>query len=339
MPDCGRAPPLRRRSTGAPPVHQSVHAVPASDSTISASTPGARLRIAITGASGFIGQRLVPLLASAGHTVLTVSRHEPRAGTGDIRWDPARGVLDPAALDGVDAVIHMAGARVDQRWSDQARREIRESRTLGTALLARTLAGLERRPSVLLSVSATGYYGNGGERVLNEQSAPGTGFLAGVVQEWESAADAARAAGIRVAHPRLGVVLGDGGGALERLLPPFRMGLGGRIGDGEQWMSWIAREDAARAFEFLLQDGDVAGPVNVVAPEPVRNATFTRVLADVLGRPALTVVPAFALRALYGQMAEETLLVSQRVSADRLLQAGFAFRYPALHEALASMGL
>ena len=320
-------------------VLHAVIAVSAPAPSSSATTAQPTLRIAVTGATGFIGERLVPLLAAAGHTVVTISRHEPRPGTADVQWDPAHGVLDPARLEGIDAVIHMAGANVGQRWSDQARREIRESRTLGTSLLARTLAGLERRPSVLVSMSAVGYYGNGGERVLGEDSAPGTGFLAEVVQDWESAAGAARDAGIRVVHPRLGVVLDGHGGALERLLPPFRLGLGGRIGAGEQWMSWIAREDVARALAFLLGAGEVAGPVNVVAPEPVRNAEFTRELAGALDRPAFTVVPEFALRALYGQMAEETLLVSQRVTADRLQQAGFTFEYPTLQQALASLDL
>lgn len=291
-------------------------------------------RVAVTGATGFIGAALVPALARDGHTVHRVSRQAPAPGSGDIRWDPSRGALDPAALEGVDAVIHLAGENVGQRWSDSARRRILDSRVQGTSLLARTLARLDRPPRVLVSASATGIYGDAGDTEVDEGSPRGTGFLADVVQAWEDAADPACAARIRVVHPRLGVVLGDAGGALGRLLLPFRLGLGGNIAGGGQWMSWIARDDVVGALRFLLRTDALAGPVNVVAPEPVRNAAFTATLAHVLGRPTLGVVPAFALRAVYGQMAEETLIGGQRVRCRRLCDAGYTFAHPTLEEAL-----
>ena len=289
------------------------------------------LRIAITGATGFLGDALVPFLTAAGHTVLPVSRAAREDG---VRWDPQRGELDARALEGVDAVIHLAGENLAQRWTRDARRRILESRTKGTALLARTLATLERPPRVLVSVSGAGYYGDTGDQVATEQAPRGRGFLADVVQAWEDAAEPARAAGIRVVHPRLGVVLGAGGGALGKLLLPFQLGLGGRIGDGRQWMSWIARDDVVGLLHHLLFADHVHGVVNGVSPHPVRNAEFTDTLARVLGRPTLGIVPAFALRTAYGQMAEETLLFSQRVASARMEEAGFRFLHPTLEQAL-----
>lgn len=294
------------------------------------------LRLAVTGGSGFVGAALEPALVAAGHTVLRVSRSDPRPATPDVRWDPARGVIDARGLEGLDGVIHLAGENIAQRWTDESRRRILESRTDGTGLLARTLAALDRPPRVLLSASAIGIYGARGDDEVDEDSTPGTGFLAEVVQAWEAAAEPARSAGIRVVHPRLGVVLGRDGGVLERLLPPFRLGLGGPVGDGQQWMSWVARSDVIAALRFLLDADAVAGPVNVVAPGAVRNETFTAALGHVLHRPTLGTVPAFALRAVYGQMAEETLLSGQRVRPKRLEEAGFTFRHPMLEEALRS---
>lgn len=293
----------------------------------------APLHIAVTGASGFLGTALVPALTASGHVVVPLSR-SPRRGSGGVPWDPERGELDPRALEGIDAVIHLAGENIGQRWSSAARRRIRDSRTQGTALLARTLAQLPRRPRVLVSASGAGYYGDTGEWEATERSPQGAGFLASVVHDWEAAADAARDAGIRVVHPRFGVVLGAGGGALARMLLPFRLGLGGRVGDGRQWMSWIARDDAVRLLQFLVVSDFLGGVVNAVAPQPVRNAEFTETLARVLRRPALGVVPAVALRAVYGQMAEEALLFSQRVRSERLGPAGFQFHYPTLDAAL-----
>ncbi|MHB1223213.1 MAG: TIGR01777 family oxidoreductase [Gemmatimonadaceae bacterium] len=298
------------------------------------STAHRSLRLAVTGASGFIGAALEPALIAAGHTVLRVSRSEPRPGTTDLHWDPAGDEVDARGLEGLDGVIHLAGENIAQRWTDDARRQILESRTRGTGLLARTLAALDRPPGVLVSMSAVGIYGPQGDVDVDESSPPGTGFLAEVVQAWEAAAEPARAAGIRVVHPRIGVVLGQGGGVLERLLTPFRMGLGGPVGDGKQWMSWVARSDVTAALRFLIAGDAIDGPVNVVSPGAVRNETFTTALGHVLHRPTLGTVPAFALRAVYGQMAEETLLSGQRVRPTRLLEAGFTFGHPMLEEAL-----
>ncbi len=295
---------------------------------------GAGLRIAVTGATGFLGSVLEPALTAAGYKVVRISRREPRPGSSDLQWDPSNGLLDAQGLTGVHGVIHLAGENIAQRWTDDARRRIRESRTQGTGLVARTIAGLDNPPPVLLSASAVGYYGARGDEELDEDSAPGSGFLAGVVQAWEASAQPAREAGVRVVHPRLGVLLGEGGGVLERLVPPFRLGLGGQVGDGQQWMSWIARSDAVAALLFLLQSGTLDGPVNVVAPEPVRNDDFTTALGHAVNRPTLGFVPAFALRAVYGQMAEETLLAGQRVRPARLQEAGFRFRHPEIEEAL-----
>ncbi|HEY0971603.1 MAG TPA: TIGR01777 family oxidoreductase [Gemmatimonadales bacterium] len=290
-------------------------------------------RIAVTGATGFIGSALVARLAAGGHTVHRISRSAPAPGSGDVRWDPARGELDPRALEGVDAVVHLAGENIGQRWTAAARRRIVDSRVQGTTLLARTLATLERKPRVLVSVSAVGIYGDTGDRVVDESSPPGTGFLADVVRAWERSADAAREAGIRVVHPRLGVVLGAGGGALARMLLPFHLGVGGRIGSGRQWMSWIAHSDAVRALETLATRDGPAGPVNVAAP-PVTNADFTRALGRALHRPTIIPIPALALRAIYGRMAVETLIAGQRAASRRMGEMGVELDWTGVEEAL-----
>jgi len=289
-----------------------------------------RRRVAVTGASGFIGGALVPALRRAGWAVHTIGR-----GAGnDVQWNPATGTVDAAALDGVDAVVHLAGASVAVRWTANARRQILESRTLGTRLIAGAMAASAAPPAVLVSASAIGFFGERGDAILDESSPGGDGFLAEVVRQWEAAADPARAAGIRTVHPRFGIVLNPAGGALQKLLTPFRLGAGGRIGTGAQWMSWVALHDVVRALTFALDTDAILGAVNVVAPQPVTNAEFAATLARVLGRPALLPVPAMALRALFGQMADETLLASQRVHPVRLEAAGFRFDHPALDEAL-----
>lgn len=287
-------------------------------------------RIAVTGASGFIGGALVPFLTTGGHEVRTVGRG---AGS-DVRWDPARGTLDEAALAGVDAVIHLAGASVAERWTEANRRAIRDSRVQGTRLIAEACARMRPRPEVLVSASAIGIYGSRGDEWLDEGSATGDDFLADVGRAWEAAADPARQAGIRVVHPRIGIVLNPGGGALAKMVPPFVAGVGGRLGDGAQWMSWISREDLVGALHFALQAGALEGPVNVVAPEPVTNATFAATLGRVLHRPAVAPVPAFVLRTLFGEMADGTILASQRVRPSALERAGFRFLHPTLTGAL-----
>ncbi len=313
------------------------HAVTAADLTQhrAANPSGRTLQIAITGASGFIGGALDAYLTTAGHTVRRIGRSAPRPGSTDIRWDPARGILDPAALVGVDAVVHLAGENVGQRWTPEVKRRILESRVQGTGLLARTLAALDRKPAVLVSASGVGIYGDRGDETLHERSTLGSDFLADVSKQWEGAADPARAAGIRVVHPRTGVVLSPDGGALERLLLPFRMGVGGPIGSGKQWMSWITRDDLLAVIEWCIFRDGLDGAVNAVAPTPVTNAEFVRTLGAVLHRPALLPVPGLALRLLFGDMADATILASQRVQPSRLQASGFAFRHRTLHPALA----
>jgi uncharacterized protein (TIGR01777 family) len=297
--------------------------------------PAAQLRVAVTGASGLIGSALVPVLRAAGHRVDCLSRRPPRAGTTDIPWDPARGRLDPRALEGVDAVVHLAGESIAAlRWTASVKERIRRSRVEGTRLLSGALGVLARPPRVLVSASAVGYYGSRSDAPLTEESAPGAGFLAGVCREWEAAADSARAAGIRVVHPRLGIVLAGQGGALPRIARPFRLGVGGVIGSGRQYWSWIGIDDLVRVIELCLGLDSLAGPVNAVAPAPATNTEFTRALGRVLGRPTLVPLPALAVRLLLGEMGQTLLLDSARVVPRHLERAGFRFRHPDLEEAL-----
>lgn len=290
-----------------------------------------RLRIAITGASGFIGSQLAAFLTTGGHEVIRIGRGAVRPGITDVSWDPATGRLDAQALDGVDAVIHLAGASIAERWTPRHRRAIRDSRVEGTALLAHTMANMARPPRVLLSGSAIGIYGNRGDEVLDEQSSHGADFLADVGRAWEAATAPAENAGIRVVHLRTGIVQGAAGGALAKQAPLFRAGLGGTLGAGTQWISPIALDDEIGAIHFCLMREDIRGPVNLVSPEPVTNATFTRVLGDVLSRPTLAAAPAAALRLILGrEMADATVLTSQRVHPGVLQRAGFQWRFPAL---------
>lgn len=290
------------------------------------------MKVAITGASGFVGVPLRQALIDAGHEVLAIGR--PGDARPDVTWDPVAGTIESAKLAGVDACIHLAGANIGQRWTSAAMNEIRESRVKGTTLIARTLAGLAPRPRVLVSISGIGIYGDRGDETVDEGSAPGTGFLAGVAQAWEAAADPARGAGIRVVHPRMGMVLHRSGGALAKLVPIFSLGLGGIIGSGTQWLPWVARRDVVRALQFFIENANVSGPVNLTGPEAVRNETFTRVLGAVVHRPAIIPVPGFAVRLMFGQMGVETVLGGQRVLPGKLLAAGFTFALPTLQSAL-----
>ena len=287
-------------------------------------------RIAITGASGFLGSALARFLTTGGHRVLSVGR----GARNDVRWDPPRGELDAGAFEGVDVVVHLAGSSVAERWTPGRRRVIRESRVQGTRLLAERCAALQQRPEVIVCASAIGIYGSRGDEWLDERSTPGDDFLAEVGQEWEAAANPARQAGIRVVHVRTGIVLNPGGGALAKMLLPFQLGVGGKLGSGAQWMSWISREDLIGAMHFALQSPGISGPMNATAPEPVTNATFTATLGRVLHRPAIVPVPAFALRTLFGEMADGTVLASQRVKPAVLEAAGFPFLHPSLSSAL-----
>jgi hypothetical protein len=289
-------------------------------------------RVAVTGASGLIGQALVAGLTAAGSEVLQVTRGAGAASV--VHWDPERGVLDPGALAGVDAVVNLAGASVDVRWNESQKRLIRSSRIESTSLLARTIAALHPPPKVLIAGSAVGIYGNRGDDILDEASKSGDDFLAEVAVEWEAAASPARNAGIRTVYPRFGVVLSRKGGALARMLPPFELGAGGKLGGGNQWMSWVAIDDVVAAVQFAIATSTMNGPMNVTAPNPVTNAEFARTLGTVLHRPALATIPAVALRLLFGELADVALLASQRVLPRALERAGFAFRYPMLESAL-----
>jgi uncharacterized protein len=299
--------------------------------------PGARFLL--SGASGLLGTAVRNGLLHSGAEVLQLVRRPP-LGPREVQWFPERADAVPAAtgLEGLAAAIHLSGANVAaHRWTPAYRREMWRSRVGSTRALCAVLRKLERPPRVLLVASATGIYGDRGDEVLNECSPPGAGFLADLCREWEEAAAPAREAGIRVVHLRFGVVLAREGGALGKMLPAFRLGLGGRMGSGRQWMSWIALEDALGAMRFLLDDESVAGAVNLCAPEPVRNAEFTRSLAAQLGRKAVLRVPEFALRMALGAMADEALLASARVVPKRLIEAGFRFEQPKIDAALADL--
>ena len=294
-------------------------------------------RVLVTGASGLIASALAPALASWGWTVLRLGRRGRRNGPGapDLIWDPAAGSFPRAALEGLDAALHLAGANLaGGRWTTARKALLLSSRVQGTRLLAETLASLDRPPRVLVSASGIGVYGDRGDETLTEASAPGAGFLGGLAQVWERSTEPAARRGIRVVIMRQGIVLTPRAGALARMLPPFRLGLGGQFGAGRQWMSWIALDDLLAAYRHALGDGSLSGPVNAVAPEPVTNREFTRTLARVLRRAAPFPVPAWALRLGLGEMAVEALLASQRALPGRLLERGFTFRFPSLEPAL-----
>lgn len=294
------------------------------------------MQIAISGASGFLGTHLTRHLAAAGHVVRPLVRGDAGMGRmGAIPWDPLSGALEPQALANVDAVVHLAGEPIDRRWTAARRRRILESRVQGTGTIARAMAAVKKPGMVLLSMSGINVYGNRGDEVLDEQSGMGTDFLARVSVAWERASDPARDAGVRAVQLRTSMVVATGGGGLRRMLPFFRAGVGGPMGGGRQWMSWIALQDYLRCVEFLLGAGEAHGPVNVTAPHPVRNGDFARALGRALRRPAVLPLPALALDALFGAMARGTVLSSQRALPRRLGELGFEFHYPMIAEALA----
>jgi len=290
--------------------------------------------VIVTGSSGLIGTALVADLEGDGHTVRRLVRRAPR-GPGEVRWDVAAGEIDRAGLEGADAVVHLAGPGIgDKRWSDERKRDLRDARVDGTTLLAEALAGLEQPPRVLLSGSAIGYYGDRGDEKLTEKSKPGDEFLAGLCVDWEASAAPAAAAGIRVALLRTGIVLAPGGGAMDKLLPLFKLGLGGRLGSGDQFWSWITIEDEIRAIRHLI-DRDISGPVNLTAPEPETNHTVTTTLGQILHRPTLLPVPRFGPKILLGgEAAEAILYASQRVYPKVLETDGFTFTHPDLESGL-----
>lgn len=296
------------------------------------------MKVLVTGSTGLIGGALVPALESAGHRVTRLVRHEPAPGQAAIRWDPGAGILDAAALEGVDAAVHLAGENIAEgRWTEAKKARIRASRVEGTGILCRTLAGLRQKPKVLVSASGIAVYGDCGDAELDEQAPPGSGFLAEVCRDWELATRPASESGIRVVSTRIGAALAAQGGALPKMLWPFRLGLGGRLGSGRQWMSWITLDDLVRAICQAIQSEALSGPVNCVAPNPVTNREFAKTLGRVLRRPAFLPTPALALRLAVGRIADEVLLSSARVAPRRLLESGFTHDDPELEPALRRM--
>ncbi len=293
------------------------------------------MRIAVSGSNGLVGSEVVTALSAAGHEVVRLVRRVPAPGEKAVRWDPEKGESDAAGLEGLDAVVHLAGENIASgRWTAARKAAIRDSRVNGTRFLCGALAGLARPPKTLVCASAVGYYGDRGEEPLTEESPPGTGFLAEVCREWEAASAPAARKGIRVVALRIGTVLSPKGGALARMLPLFRVGLGGVIGGGRQYVSWVALDDLVGIVLHALQSGELRGPVNAVAPVPVTNRELTEALGRVLSRPTLLPVPAFALRLAVGEMADALLLASTRVAARRLEETRYRFRFPELGEAL-----
>jgi len=293
------------------------------------------MRVAITGSTGLVGSGVVASLSAAGHEVVRLVRSVPAPGENAVRWDPKRGEIDAPGLEGQDAVVHLAGENIASgRWNAARKAAVRDSRVNGTRLLCDTLAGLARPPKTIVCASAIGYYGDRGADVLTEESPPGAGFLPGVCREWEAAAEVLVRMGIRVVALRIGVVLSPKGGALSRMLPPFRAGLGGVIGNGRQYVSWVALDDLVGIVLHALQCEKLRGPVNAVAPVPVTNRELTEALGKVLSRPTLLPVPAFALRLALGEMAEALLLASTRVTPRRLEETGYRFLFPELPGAL-----
>ena len=290
--------------------------------------------ILVSGATGLIGSALTYELAGAGHRVLGLTR-STSASSADIRWDPSAGKIDADGLEGIDAVVHLAGESIDEgRWTSAKKARIRDSRAVGTRLLAEVVAKLDRPPKVMVSASAVGYYGDRGNEVLREDSGPGSDFLARVCQEWEAATEPARGAGVRVVHPRIGIVLSTHGGALARTLPIFKLGVGGRIGSGRQYWSWVALDDAVGAIVHALTTDSLEGPANVGSPNPLTNAEYTKALGRVLNRPTIFPLPATVARIALGEVADALLLASQRMEPAKLTETGYPFRYPELEVAL-----
>lgn len=295
------------------------------------------MKIVVSGSSGLIGPPLIEALNRRDHATVRLVRRRVSSAERSLLWDPERGTIDRAGLEGADVVIHLAGENVFGRWSPAKQRRIRDSRVQGTRLLTDAIAGLKRRPAALLAASAIGYYGDRGEEAVTEQSAPGEDFLARVARDWEAATAAASRAGIRVVNMRFGVVLTTTGGALAKMLPAFRLGLGGPVGSGNQYLSWISLDDCINAVLHVLTDPSLTGPVNMTAPAPVTNREFAKTLGKVLGRPALITVPAFALRMAFGTEGAAMLQSGQRVLPARLLASEFQFCHTEIEPALRAL--
>lgn len=293
------------------------------------------MNIAVSGAAGLVGSAVSRRLTAAGHSVTTITRKAPSGYQDTMRWDSRTGLANPDRLESMDAVIHLAGENIaGGRWTSAMKAKIRDSRVEGTRQLVRGLASVERRPRVLICASAIGYYGDRGDEILTEESAAGEDFLAGVCRDWETEANAARDLGMRVVNLRIGVVLSRHGGALAKMLTPFRLCAGGIIGHGRQYMSWIGREDLSRIIEFCLNNDQITGPVNAVSPHPLTNHDFTKTLGQVLRRPTVMPMPRLIVKLVFGEMGDALLLSSSRVTPNRLTKAGFTFDHPDLADCL-----
>ncbi len=290
------------------------------------------MKVLVSGSTGLVGETLLPFLTTGGHQVTRIVRSTSPPG---VQWDPAEGTIDAAKLEGYDAVVHLSGENIaGGRWTEEKKKRIRDSRVNGTRLLAENLAKLSNPPKVLVCASAIGYYGDRGDEIMTEDSAAGEGFLSDVCVEWERSADAARAAGIRVVHLRFGVILAEQGGALATMLMPFKLGVGGVVGSGDQYMSWVALDDVVGMIHHAIMNESVEGPVNAVAPNPVTNREYTKTLGKVLGRPTILPIPAFGARLVFGEMGDALLLASTRVVPRNLEAKGYQFRHPELEGAL-----
>lgn len=296
------------------------------------------MKVLITGASGFIGSALAKFLAEMDYQLLKLVRRRTDLNPNEIFWDPDLQQIDSEALEGIDIVIHLAGENLaGGRWTEERKKRIVESRVKGTQLISQALANLKQKPKLLISASAVGYYGDQGNSILTEKASKGAGFLADLCEKWEAATQKAVQAGIRVVNFRMGIVLDPNGGALKMMLFPFKWGMGGKIGSGHQYMSWIALEDVLKAVFHIIKNGTLKGPVNIVSPNPVTNEEFTKALGHALHRPTFFSVPTFALHGLLGDAAEEVLLVSTRVIPEKLVNSGFIFQYPTLDSYLQSI--
>lgn len=293
------------------------------------------MKILISGSHGLVGKALTASLTRDGHEVIRLVRRERVMGQPEVEWHPNQARIDAEHVEGFDCIVHLAGEGIASgRWTEEKKRKIRESRVLGTGLLSETIAGLKHPPKVFVCASAIGYYGDRANEVLNELSAPGKGFLSDVCIEWEDATMPAAASGTRIVKTRFGIILDRDGGALEKMMTPFKLGVGGRVGDGSQWMSWIALDDVVAGLRFVIDNSAMTGPVNFVAPEPVTNAEFTETMGKVLSKPTILPMPAFVARLALGEMADALLLASTRVEPKKLLESGFRFKYPELRSAL-----